>query len=405
MLGLILAISAFIVWITGKPGKTPPGKPEELARLAGCMPGDCREGNHITTYTGFFPMMEGLEQSIKSARHHIHFQFFKFEDDPSGNRIATLLAMKAAEGVEVRVLYDDAANLTRKGFYRRLAKSGVQVMPYGRMYLPIIRKKDNYRNHRKVVVVDGRTGFVGGMNIAERYGTGLRWGCWRDTHIRIEGPAASQLQLAFLTDWLYASSQLLADPVYFPAVPGCGSSKVEILTSGPIGEGPVIMHRLSHLLDSAKEYAYLQSPYFIPTRQIMHAMCNAAERGVDVRLIIPYRGDHGVLTPWASKSYIEEAQDSGVKIAFYRIGYMHSKTWVVDDRWTTVGSTNIDVRSYLLDEEANAFIDDPAYARKMKDIFMEDESFSEYIDPQEWKLRSGLERLKQGFARLFSSQL
>lgn len=359
-------------------------------------------GNSLKPYLEFYPMLDDLVADLETAQDHIHFQFFKFEDDPSGRRVAEVLMRKASEGVEVRVQYDDLANLTRKKFYRELKAAGVQVKPFLALTLPFISEDINFRNHRKIVVIDGKTGYLGGMNIAERYGAGLKWGPWRDTHLRIEGPAVAELQTSFLCDWRFSSGELHAEPRYYPSCPKAGDSLVQIISSGPMDEWRPAMQGLVRLISNAREYVYIQSPYFVPTGAVMLAMKNAALSGVDVRLMIPWRGDRGSLVSNASKSYIAEALASGVKVWFYRKGYLHSKTIVADDEFTTIGSTNVDVRSYLLDFEINAYVYDGNLAIRMRDAFLRDQEDSMQVDAPRWASRSRLQKLKESLARLLS---
>lgn len=365
----------------------------------------CLTGNGVKLYTDFFPMLEDMLSDIAAARHHVHFQFFKFEDDPVGRRVADLLIRKAAEGVKVRVQYDDAANYFRKGFYRRLRKAGVEVEPFIKIRLPFLSDSSNYRNHRKVVVIDGRIGYLGGMNIAERYGKGLSWGVWRDDHMRVEGPVVAELQTSFLTDWQFSSKRFVDGSEYYPRVESAGFVTMQILTAGPFDQWRVIMQGTIRAIARSTRYVYIQSPYFIPTEPMMLALRNAALSGIDVRVMIPYRGDRGVIVPYASLSYVEEALAAGVKVALYRKGYMHSKTIVSDDSFVTVGSTNVDIRSYELDFEINAFIYDEDLAVKARDIFLEDEKFCEYLDLESWRARPRSQKLKESVSRTFSPLL
>ncbi len=402
---ILLLLLIWILWLTSKPGRTALTSDADRAKLNACLQEETVNGNHIDTYPDFHPMVRQLLDDIRNARQSVHVQFFKFEADAVGQCIGEALAHKAQEGVEVRLLFDDLSNIKSKWYYHRLRQQGVQVRGFGRAFIPFFRKVDNYRNHRKVVVIDGAIGYMGGMNIADRYYQGLSWGTWRDTQIRLQGPAVGQLQQAFLSDWCYATHEMLADRRFFPPLSPQGELPVRIITSGPIGDGPTIMQECCHLADQSQQYLYWESPYFIPTKEVMQALCRAARRGVDVRIIIPPRGDRGILTPLASQSYLQEAMDAGVHFYFYRKGYMHSKVMVCDDRWASVGSTNIDPRSYLLDLEINAFVEDARYAQAIKAIFSVDEQASTLVSPERWRkrprLRKGLERL----ARLFSAQL
>ena len=359
-------------------------------------------GNDVKVYTSFDPMLEDLLTDMDKATDHVHFEFFKFEDDKVGRKVGEKLRELAARGLEVRVTYDSAANLTRYKFYRWLRKGGVQVHSFLPVILPFLTSTTNYRNHRKIVVIDGKVGYLGGMNIADRYSKGIRGGVWRDTHARIQGPAAAELQTAFLVDWQYCSRRFVSGDRYFPCVEPCGDSIVQIATSGPMDEWKVTMQGMIRLITQAQRYVYIESPYFIPTEPVMLALKNAALSGVDVRIIIPYYGDKGILVPLASRSYVEEALIAGVKIYFYGGGYLHSKTLVSDGTVCTVGSTNLDVRSFEQDFEINAFIYDAAVSRKLRDAFLSDMENSTRVTLEQWRKRSTWEKFKESFARLFS---
>lgn len=364
------------------------------------------EGNNVEIMTDFRTMSDRLVADIESARHHINMLFFKFEDDAAGRRIADALIRKAEEGVQVRLIYDEAGNLmVPRRFYKRLRKNGIQVRGFIRIFLPILSRDYNSRNHRKVVVIDGKTGYMGGMNIAQRYAEGLNWGIWRDTHMRITGPAVSELQTSFLTDWQFTKGDEPDLDSMYPYNPPCGNTLMQIVTGGSMDKWNVMMQAYMTAIASAKSHAYLQSPYFIPPEPIMKALQNAALGGVDVRVMIPYRGDKGILPPWASRSYIKEALNAGIKIYLYRKGYMHSKTMTIDDSFVTIGSTNIDFRGFEQDFEINAFMYDDDLARKQREIFLEDQKDAELIDPMEWDKRPLIDKAKESVARIFSQVL
>ena len=364
------------------------------------------EGNNVEIMTDFRTMSDRLVADIESARHHINMLFFKFEDDAAGRRIADALIRKAEEGVQVRLIYDEAGNLmVPRKFYRKLRRHGIQVRGFIRIFLPILSPDYNSRNHRKVVVIDGKTGYMGGMNIAQRYADGLKWGIWRDTHIRITGPAVSELQTSFLTDWKFTKGDDPDLDTMYPYNSPCGNTLMQIVTGGSMDKWNVMMQAYMTAIASARSHAYLQSPYFIPPEPIMKALQNAALGGVDVRVMIPYRGDKGILPPWASRSYIKEALNAGIKIYLYRKGYMHAKTMTIDDSLVTIGSTNIDFRGFEQDFEINAFMYDDDLARRQREIFLEDQKDAELIDAMEWDKRPLVEKAKESVARIFSQVL
>ena len=363
-------------------------------------------GNNVEIITDFQTMSDRLIADIGSARQHINMLFFKFEDDEVGRRIADALIKKAEEGVQVRLIYDDAGNLmVPRRFYKKLRKHGLQVRGFIKIFLPILSRDYNSRNHRKVVVIDGKVGYMGGMNIAQRYAEGLKWGIWRDTQIRIMGPAVSELQTSFLTDWKFTKGDTPDLGLMYPYNAPCGNTLMQIVTGGPMDKWNAMMQAYMTAIVSARSYAYLQSPYFIPPEHIMKVLQNAALSGVDVRVMIPYRGDKGVLPPWASRSYIKEALNAGIRMYLYRKGYMHAKTLVIDDSLVTIGSTNLDFRGFEQDFEINAFMYDESMARQQRDIFLEDLKDAELIDPLEWDKRPFIDKAKESVARIFSPVL
>jgi cardiolipin synthase len=363
-------------------------------------------GNNVEIITDFQTMSDRLIADIGSARQQINMLFFKFEDDEVGRRIADALIKKAEEGVQVRLIYDDAGNLmVPRRFYKKLRKHGLQVRGFIKIFLPILSRDYNSRNHRKVVVIDGKVGYMGGMNIAQRYAEGLKWGIWRDTQIRIMGPAVSELQTSFLTDWKFTKGDTPDLGLMYPYNAPCGNTLMQIVTGGPMDKWNAMMQAYMTAIVSARSYAYLQSPYFIPPEPIMKVLQNAALGGVDVRVMIPYRGDKGVLPPWASRSYIKEALNAGIRMYLYRKGYMHAKTLVIDDSLVTIGSTNLDFRGFEQDFEINAFMYDENLARQQHDLFIEDQKDAELIDPLEWDKRPLLDKAKESAARIFSQVL
>lgn len=363
-------------------------------------------GNKVDIQTDFKTMSDCLLRDIESANHNINVLFFKFEDDRAGKKLRNALIKKAAEGVDVRVIYDAVGNITvSRRFYRYMKKHGIKVRPFLRLYLPILSRDYNSRNHRKVVVIDGRIGYMGGMNIAQRYADGLKWGIWRDTHIRITGPAVSELQTSFLTDWKFTKGDECRLDDMYPYNPPCGNSVMQIVTGGPMDKWNIMLQAYMTAIANAREYAYMQSPYFIPPEPLMKALQNAALSGVDVRIMIPYRGDKGILPPWASRSYMKDALMAGIKFFFYRKGYMHAKTLVIDDDLVTIGSTNIDFRGFEQDFEINAFMYDEGLAAIQKSIFLEDMKDCVQVHLENWEKRSRIDKAKESFARIFSQVL
>ena len=363
-------------------------------------------GNNVEIMTDFTTMSDRLVADIGNARHHINILFFKFEDDAAGWKIADALIRKAEDGVQVRLIYDEAGNLmVPRRFYKRLRRHGIQVRGFIRIFLPVLSRDYNSRNHRKVVVIDGKIGYMGGMNVAQRYAEGLKWGIWRDTHMRITGPAVSELQTSFLTDWKFTKGDEPDLTAMYPYSHPCGDTLMQVVTGGSMDRWNIMMQAYMTAIASARSYAYIQSPYFIPPEPLMRVLQNAALSGADVRVMIPYRGDKGIFPPLASKSYIGDALAAGIKIYLYRKGYLHAKTLVIDDSFVTIGSTNIDFRGFEQDFEINAFMYDSALAIRQKEIFLTDQEDCDHINLEEWEKRPRIEKAKESFARIFSQVL
>lgn len=363
-------------------------------------------GNGIEFYTAFADMFQALKADIQAARHHIHLEFFQIESDPVGDELSDLLINKVQEGVEVRVIYDAAACwLVPRSFYRRMQNGGVQIKAFNPIF-PILSPFSNYRDHRKVVVIDGKIGFTGGMNIAERYLLGVRGGIWRDTHIRMIGPSVSELQTAFLSDWQFTRKEWIHDDVYYP-VPLRSDQNllIQMISSNPTDSWRVMDLSISQTIFSSRRYLYLQSPYFLPSESIRVSLHAAALSGVDVRVMIPTQPDKGHITINASRWYVEQMLQAGVRFYFYDNGYMHSKTIVSDDQVTSIGSVNIDSRSLSQAFEIDAFIYDREVALHQKQLFLDDIKFCHELDLKTWQQRPRWDRVKESFCHLLAPLL
>jgi cardiolipin synthase len=371
-------------------------------KVNGSLPFD---GNAVDIYTTGHRMLSDLLKAIDGARHHIHLQFYIFEDDAVGRLVRDALIRKVKEGVEVRLLYDDVGSWkVKQEFFEQMRVEGVETRGFLKVRFPMFTSKVNYRNHRKVVVIDGCIGFVGGMNIAMRYLKGVSWGEWRDTHIRIEGCAVYGLQVSFLTDWYAADHSLITSSQYYPEIPVCGESSVQIVTSNPIGGGASIMQGLLVAITNSRKYFYIQTPYLLPTEPILLALKTAALGGVDVRIMIPERADSRI-THLATLSYLDELMECGARIYRYQKGFLHSKLMVSDDTISTVGSTNMDFRSFEHNFEVNAFMYDYGTAIRMKEIFLADQKDAELLQLKEWRLRPWYQKVKESVIRLFAPLL
>lgn len=362
-------------------------------------------GTQISIYTQGPDKFKALMEAIESARHHIHLQYYIFCDDEIGHKVSQALIRKAQEGVKVRVLYDDVGCWNVKdSFFNEMKKAGIEVYGFLRVAFPVFTSKVNYRNHRKVVVIDGRIGFMGGMNIADRYNQGTHWGTWRDSHFKFEGRGVLGLQSAFLIDWYVASKQLIDDESYYPSCPIKDDNIMQIITSGPVGPWRTLLQATIFAIANAKKSVYIQTPYFLPTEGLNQALQTAALGGIDVRLMLPQRADSRTVN-MATHSFIDAMVKAGAKVYFYKPGFLHAKLLVIDDNLTRIGSANMDFRSFEHNFEINAFIYQEQFAKKMKEIFLQDMLNCEQLIPSIWLSRSLKHRIAESFMRLFSPLL
>lgn len=363
------------------------------------------EGNDVQVFTDGYSMYQELFRRIAKAKHHIHLEFYIFENDAVGRLLRDLLIDKAREGVSVRLLYDDVGCWdVNPMFYDEMLCEGIEVRSFLKVRFPQFTSKVNYRNHRKLAIIDGKVGFIGGMNIALRYLKGVPWGVWRDTHICLKGKAVYGIQTAFLTDWFAVDRTLLTSAQYFPRMDSVGTSVAQIVTSDPVGEWHDIMLGLVKAISCAQRYIYVETPYFLPTEQVMAAFQTAALSGVDVRLMIPKKAD-AFITHKGTMSYLDELMKSGVKVYFYRAGFLHSKLWVADDEWASVGSTNLDFRSFEHNFEANAFFYDEKTVCTLKEIFLEDMKKCMTLSQKIWDKRSFKNKIVESVVRLLAPLL
>jgi cardiolipin synthase len=355
------------------------------------------QATDIEVYTNGQQFFPALLKAIASARHHVHVNMYIFEDDPLGNRIADALIAKAQQGVTVRVIYDDVGCWrVPHRFFERMREEGIEVVPFLPVRFPSFTSKVNYRNHRKIVVVDGSIGFIGGMNIAQRYDSAT----WRDTMVQVTGTAVYTLQRAFLIDWYFVDRSMINDRQYYPSLPACHPSspaqQLQTISSGPDSPQPEIMQEYVRIISGAKQYVYIETPYFLPTEPVLFTLKMAITAGVDVRIMVPQVND-SMFVEWAGRSYLREMQEAGARVELYTAGFLHSKLLVCDDRICTCGSTNVDFRSFENNFEANAFFEGQETALRLKQIFLNDEQ-------QTVRLSDIPERMKPKFhVRLFES--
>lgn len=364
--------------------------------------------NTVDIYTdgyGFFP---ALLAAIRNATSHIHIDIYIFADDALGRLVSDSLIDKARQGVEVRVIYDDVGcwNVSRH-FFERMREEGIEVCPFLPVRFPSFTSKVNYRNHRKIIVVDGKVGFIGGMNIAQRYVKGVEGRPWRDTMTKITGSAVYSLQREFLVDWYFVDRTRLSDRKYYPPVVSSDYDDclIQIVTGGPVTPFPEIMQGYMRVILAARRYIYIETPYFIPTEPVLFALKTAALGGIDVRIIVPERSD-ARFVEWAGRSYLRDMTASGVKVYLYESGFLHSKILVCDDSLATCGSTNVDSRSFENNFESNAFFYDETVARRFRRIFLEDLGRSVPLSEKPGRMNPGFfPRLWESHTRLLSPLL
>lgn len=355
--------------------------------------------NETTIYIEGQKAFEAMFESISIAKHHIHIEFYIIRDDVLGNEFQQLLIRKAQEGVKVRLLYDGiGCHRLGKTFLRRLQNAGVEIGCFAPPLSTFIDKRINYRNHRKIVVVDGEVGYIGGLNIGDEYlGNKPEIGYWRDTHFRIKGDAVLWIQYTFSTDWYLLKRQLLSDPVYYPVQESQGNEFVQIVKSGP---DETILELIFTFIVSAKKRIYMETPYFIPDPGVILALKTAAIRGVDVRVIIPAVPD-SMLVYIASLSYVRELLRAGIRFYRYQKGFIHTKLIISDDVACS-GSANMDMRSFTVQFEINAVFYDGKVVNRLIKEFNQDLSESEEFLVAEFEKQSKFQKLKEVFARLLS---
>lgn len=357
-------------------------------------------GSKVETITTGKRMFEALLDDLDQAKDHIHFEFFIFNNDETGKVVKEMLMKKARQGVKVRFMYDNVANWrVPRSFYHEMREAGVEVASLMETRFPLLQSsKINYRNHRKVLVIDGNTGYIGGMNIANDYSINPNW---RDRHLRIEGMGAHGLQANFMIDW-YSSGRHWEDTQrYFPPTSIFTKNLMQIVTSGPYTEYSNLLQATISIVLSAKKYIYLQTPYFLPTNSLFEALQIACLSGIDVRLMVSKRSDSPYIDP-ASHSYYEDLLKAGMKIYENRDKFIHAKTMVVDDYISVVGSCNLDFRSLETNFEINCYMYDESVAAENKAIFSEDMNNCDEVIYDIWVKRSKGKRLLESIVRLFA---
>lgn len=348
-----------------------------------------------------------LFEALENARKYIHLEYYIIDEGRLAAQLKDILIRKAGEGVEVRFIFDEVGSWSlSKGFIRDLREAGIQIYPFLPVRFRHLANKANYRNHRKIAVIDGEVGFVGGLNIADRYMDGVPGiGIWRDTHLRVQGEVVTSLQVVFLIDWYFVRQELLLNKnEYLPYIKVDSNVVVQTVTSGPDSDWASIQQSYFTLINMAKRYVFISTPYFMPGETTLNALKTAAMSGVDVRILLPHKSDSW-LTYWCTRSFVEELLVAGVKIYWYQKGINHSKVIVVDGLVASVGTANMDLRSFEQNFEVSLIIYDREVVKVLAHDFIHDlrESTEEAI--QRWKFRRKREKVCESVARLFAPVL
>jgi cardiolipin synthase len=349
---------------------------------------------------------ERLLDDLKNAKNHIHLEYYIIKDDVIGTELLDIICEKAKHGIEVKMTYDDVGSKLSSAMKHKLNASGVIHYPFMPVVFSSLTGKSNYRNHRKIAVIDGQIGYVGGINISDSYvNTKDSKLYWRDTHLRIYGEAVKVLQFHFLTTWDFVTEESIeVKQSYFPEIDCKKDVAIQIAASGPDTDWANIMEAILTAVNNAESYIYITTPYFIPNDQLITALQIAAKIGVDVRLIIPKQSDSWIAES-ATNSFLEPLLEVGVKVYRYCKGFVHAKTMVVDDIFATIGTCNLDNRSFNINFEINALIYDSEESKVLKYQFLEDINDCEIIEFERWKTRPRINKLKESFSRLWAPLL
>ena len=367
--------------------------------------------NTVEIFTNGKAKFDSLIQDIPNAKHSINLEYYIFNDDIIGRKIADALIKKVKEGVKVRLIYDHVGSFSVKArFFKKLRAQGVDAYPFFEVSFPLLGTRVNWRNHRKICVIDGNVAYIGGMNIADRYIDGGKFESWRDTHTRVTGPIVQALQYSFAVDWNFMGRGLIdLDEIPVLPAPTANTTAIknvgmQLLNSGPMSQWSNIALAFHKAIVNARRRVFIQTPYFLPDEAILKALQTAALAHVDVRIIIPRKGDSWMLTK-ASASYISECLKSGIKIYMYDKGMLHSKLMIVDDEITTIGSTNFDFRSFDYNFESNLFFYSTEMTARMLEIFKADLAESHRIQPAKWRRRPLSDKTAESILRLLSPVL
>lgn len=361
--------------------------------------------NRTEVLTNGEETFKALFEELETAKKHIHLEYYIFKDDAIGQELLKVLLQKAAAGIKVRILLDGWGSFTYARRFKQLRQSGIEVEWFYPIRFPFLSSHLNLRNHRKIVVVDGRVAFMGGLNVGDEYlSRTKRFGFWRDTFLKLEGDAVHFVQMTFLNDWNSVTRQEIGDLSFYPKPETFDNQLIQIAASGPDADLESALLIYFSALSSAEKKLYLSTPYFVPDESTLMVLKAAALSGLDVRILIQGIPDHK-LTYWASHSYFEELLEAGVKIYRYQKGILHAKVLILDGEIGGLGSTNFDMRSFSLNYEITAFVYDPCFAERLEADFYHDISDSLEIVWEDYVKRPLSHRFKESWARLFSPLL
>lgn len=362
--------------------------------------------NEVEIFTNGKDKFDAFKKDLREAQRYIHIQYYIIENDKIGNEVADILKEKVKEGVKVRILYDHVGSFHfDMSYFKKLRKAGVDVFPFMKITFPEFANRINWRNHRKIVVIDGKIGYIGGMNIADRYIDGGKMGYWRDTHLRVTGDIVAALQVSFAIDWNFMKRELLEEKIEtLPPSSFNNPVAMQLVTSGPTSQWVNMAFVFQKAIDSARKCIYIQTPYFLPSDSLLKALQVAALSKVDVRLMIPRKPD-SILLRYASYSYVKQCLDAGIKIYFYEPGMLHSKVVVVDDDFVTAGSTNFDFRSFEHNFESNVLLYSEEFNQRMKDVMLADMQQCTRISLRYWRKRPVWQKALESIVRLFGPLL
>jgi len=363
-------------------------------------------GNRVELFFDGADKHEALFEAVRAAKQFVHLEYYILQPDETGLELRELLVERARAGVEVRLLVDGVGSLSLgEAFFRGLREAGARAERFHPIVLAPWRNRINYRNHRKIAVIDGDCGFIGGMNIGDEYRHGTEEApAWRDTHLCVRGPAVQWLERVFVEDWHDQTSEILAEPRFFPDPAAQGDERVQILASGPEDELSAIHHIYFTAITSARERVRITTPYFVPDPPLLLALRTAALRGVEVELVLPGRTDLALVT-WAGRSYFEELLEAGVRIHEYQPRILHAKVLTVDGHCATVGSANMDIRSFQLNYEVAAFVHGRQRVDELDRQFEIDLAQSSAVLLEDCERRPLRQRIAEATARVLSPML